>query len=53
MNKTVYKEVLIKSKAYKKIMKLIGICLEKGGWVDFNHRAEKIDVTLNWDKQEG
>lgn len=53
MKQTIYKDVLIKSKAYKKIMKLIGKCIENGGWVEFDHRDEKVDVTLNWEKQEG
>ena len=53
MKTTIYKEILIKSKAYKKLMKLMEKCLAEGGFVDFVHKGEKIDLTMTWERQEG
>ena len=49
MKKTIFEKVWIKSKAYKKVMKLMGQCLQSGGWVEFDQSGEFIDCTLNWE----
>ena len=49
MKKTVFTKVWMKSKAYKKVMKLMGRCLKSGGWVEFDQSGEFIDCTLNWE----
>lgn len=36
---TVYKSIEVGTKAYRKIMKQIGKCMEKGGYVEYDHRV--------------
>ena len=49
MKQTVFKNVKIKSKAYRKLMEFVGQCTKSGGWVDFVHNGEFVDCTLNWE----
>jgi hypothetical protein len=59
--KTVYKNVLVGTKAYKRVMNQIGKCISGGGVVDMEHtqtitldafgainNVNVIDVTLEW-----
>lgn len=45
---TIYKSIKVKSKAYRKLMKIIGKWIEEGKSVEFDHRADDtVDVILH------
>lgn len=59
--KTEYKKVLVGTRAYRRIMSMVGACIEKGGYVDYYHTQviktnafgridtkNTVDVTLHW-----
>jgi len=49
MRTTRFTNVWVKSKAYKKLMRLMGECLKSGGWVDFVQDGDHVSCTMNWE----
>ena len=36
---TKFTSIVVGTKAYRKVMKLVGKCLEKGGYVEYDHKV--------------